>query len=94
MGILRISFGLAVSSFVLVACASTTVITDDDSGTPPDMDSGMACMMCGNMCADLKTDNSNCGKCGNACPMGATCVQGSCQCSSGQTRCGNTCVDP
>jgi hypothetical protein len=49
--------------------------------------------MCGGMCADLKTDNANCGKCGNACPMGASCVQGSCQCASGTTRCGDACVD-
>jgi hypothetical protein len=29
----------------------------------------------------------------NACPQTATCVQGSCQCPNGQTKCGNTCVD-
>jgi hypothetical protein len=52
-----------------------------------------SCTMCGGQCADLKTDNANCGKCGTQCPMGASCVQGSCQCMSGTTRCGNACVD-
>jgi len=77
---------------ILTACATATaVIPDDDSGTP--QDGGGTCTMCGNACADVKTDPQNCGKCGNVCPANATCVQGSCQCPSGQTRCTNTCVD-
>jgi hypothetical protein len=33
---------------------------------------------CTTACVDLKTDNDNCGACGTACPMHATCVAGVC----------------
>lgn len=62
-------------------------------GGPNPTDANACTSMCSGMCADLKTDNANCGKCGNACAMGATCVQGSCQCGAAQTKCGATCVD-
>jgi hypothetical protein len=35
-------------------------------------------VICGDQCADLETDPSHCGVCGNACPMGDVCVMGSC----------------
>jgi hypothetical protein len=61
-------------------------------------DGGACTSMCSGKCADLKTDSANCGKCGTVCPTGATCVQGSCQCTatdsgSAQTKCGSACVD-
>jgi hypothetical protein len=90
-------FLLVVSVMVGIAagCANGAVDPfppDDDGGTIPTPDGG-SCTMCGGTCADLKTDPANCGKCGKACPMGATCVQGSCQCPSGQSNCNNVCVD-
>src|SRR5258708_2646228 len=79
---------------ILGACATGTVVVPDDDGGIGNPDSGGPCTtMCGGMCADLKTDGANCGKCGVACPMGATCIQGSCQCAMAQTKCGSTCVD-
>ena len=39
--------------------------------------SGATCCP-GPVCADLQTDNSNCGSCGNVCPVGQTCQSGSC----------------
>jgi hypothetical protein len=87
---LSLSFGVFVA-----ACAQATTIVDDttDDGGTPQQDTSSCSTMCGGQCADLKTDNNNCGKCSNVCPMTATCVQGSCQCPSGQTRCNNNCVD-
>lgn len=39
---------------------------------------------CGGSCFNLKTNNSNCGACGNQCPKTArTCVSGKCTCMSG-----------
>jgi hypothetical protein len=58
------------------------------------MDATTPCTtMCSGMCSDPKTDTANCGKCGNACPQTATCVQGSCQCPAPTTKCGSACVD-
>jgi hypothetical protein len=66
----------------------------DQDGAGGKSDTSMPCTaMCGGGCADLKTDPNDCGKCGKACPMNAMCVQGSCQCPAGRTRCGNACVD-
>jgi hypothetical protein len=78
----------------LGACATSANFPPDDTDSGMmGTDGGVCTSMCSNMCVDLKTDSMNCGKCGTTCPMGATCVQGSCQCMAGQTKCGNTCVD-
>jgi len=87
-------FACFVWAALATACATSVTLPDDDSGTnPPPQDSGGCAAMCSNQCTDLKTDNANCGKCGNACPSGATCVQGNCQCSATSTKCGAVCVD-
>ena len=80
---------------VIGACANGQVdLPDDDSGTMMMPDSAPCTSMCGGMCVDTKTDATNCGKCGVACPSGSTCVQGTCQCSTmGQTKCTAGCVD-
>ncbi|KAK4608920.1 hypothetical protein CLAFUW4_14530 [Fulvia fulva] len=48
---------------------------------------------CGNYCADFKTDNIHCGKCGNKCKAGEECKSGSCKplCPSGKPK---QCPDP
>ena len=40
-------------------------------------------------CADVLTDSSNCGACGNVCPGGGSCVEGACQsvCPTGEIWC-------
>jgi hypothetical protein len=47
---------------------------------------------CSEECVDTKTDNNNCGKCGNACkPVVEKCDNGSCGCA--YTLCGTDCVN-
>jgi len=51
---------------------------------------------CGSVCANLSSDAQNCGRCGQACATGNSCVQGQCAkvCASGTTDCGGSgCVD-
>lgn len=44
-------------------------------------------------CADLMSDQKNCGACGVLCAAGATCAAGRCACPAGQSICGGECVD-
>jgi len=51
-----------------------------------------------NLCADgcevdLKSDPKNCGACGNTCDANQGCVDGTCICPAGTTRCGDVCTD-
>src|SRR2546426_12450329 len=89
------AFFLLCALGAIASCATATVPFDDDAGANPMMDAPAPCTtMCSGACSDPKTDNANCGKCGNACPMTATCVQGSCQCPmASPNRCAATCVD-
>ena len=43
----------------------------------------------GDYCANLASDNANCGQCGNACPQGQVCSNGACalSCQQGLTKC-------
>lgn len=52
--------------------------------------------MCSSGCADLLTDEQNCGTCGNACAPGETCEMGDCTpegCAAGLTDCDGNCVN-
>ncbi len=44
-------------------------------------------------CVDLTSDPLNCGTCNARCGGGASCVDGTCACPSGQMTCGTGCVD-
>ncbi|SRR5579871_1667136 len=48
---------------------------------------------CGGICTDTSNDRNNCGVCGNVCPPGVTCHNGTCGCLPGQTNCSGTCRD-
>ncbi len=50
-------------------------------------------MMCGERCVDLTNDTMNCGACGTSCPMGQSCVMGTCACLMGRVACAGICVD-
>lgn len=62
--------------------------TGNDTG--PNCNAPMT--VCNGSCVDTKTDQQNCGNCGNACTGGQTCSESQC-CSSGQTVCNGACTD-
>ncbi len=55
-----------------------------------------AAVVCGGTCAELKSDNLNCGGCGTVCAAGKVCSSGACAvtCAAGEVNCGGSCVDP
>jgi len=85
------SFARCVARWTWVAVA---VVASAGAGCTP---SGTTCpagqVACGNVCADLQTDELHCGGCSTSCIAGATCNAGTCGCLAGQTKCGNACVD-
>jgi hypothetical protein len=48
---------------------------------------------CNSKCVDLTKDSANCGSCGSACAVGATCKVSQCICPAGQNDCNGKCVD-
>lgn len=83
-----------LTAFVGCATGDLVPFPDEDGGTMMNQPDTAPCTtMCSGMCADTKTDANHCGKCGNACPAGAMCVQGSCQCAMMQSICNKACVD-
>ena len=59
---------------------ATTVVTTTSASAGLSCSSGQD--LCGGKCVSLNTDSKNCGQCGNTCPSGQHCLQGSCQASS------------
>src|ERR1700733_736138 len=61
----------------------------------PGRTTGTSCnsgqLECGGTCANVQTDNQNCGACGTVCQSGQSCQSGQCACSSGML-CGSSCV--
>ncbi len=76
----------AIALAALAACSSTP--KPDCIGPTP--------TVCYGACTNLRSDNQNCGVCGNACPAGNACVAGSCvaSCQPGTVACNGMCVDP
>jgi hypothetical protein len=48
---------------------------------------------CGGMCADIRVDNSNCGRCGHACPSNSSCMDFMCYCNRGFNVCRGMCAN-
>ncbi len=76
--------------WVFACSGAVAVVPDPADAGAPDV---VCATTCAGRCVDLRMDVANCGKCGAACPSGAACTQGSCQCGLGQSQCGLQCVD-
>ena len=85
---------LSLASLALCAvlagggCSSSAVTSD--AGT-----CAAGTTSCTGTCANLMTSHDNCGKCGNACPVGQACAAGACvpDCAMGTKACGTECVN-
>jgi hypothetical protein len=74
-----------------VACVRAWIdALDPDAGVaPPD-----GCETCStSSCIDLTVDQDHCGACDAACPSGASCQAGQCECPQGLALCAGRCVD-
>jgi predicted small lipoprotein YifL len=52
--------------------------TDAMADAPPDVHCTAPSVDCGGTCVNLQTSEQHCGRCGNACVTGATCLAGEC----------------
>ena len=78
---------------------NTPVTTSTAGRTPAPVTSAPVCpsdkIACNGVCTETRTDNMNCGYCGNSCPEGKNCQNGNCavSCSSEQTSCFDGCFN-
>lgn len=49
--------------------------------------------VCDGKCTSVKSDENNCGECGNVCSPGQTCSGGHCKCPGGTELCDGECLD-
>jgi alpha-tubulin suppressor-like RCC1 family protein len=95
--------GAAACGACDVACPSSAPVCASAAleASVPDASAEYACStgcsaatptLCGTSCADLQTSEENCGYCGNPCPIGGTCLNGSCVCPSGMHDCQGMCA--
>src|SRR6187549_3027434 len=88
---------LAPALLLATACTGTPPVTPPPN-TPFTCDAGTACSQ---ECVDLKLDSRHCGACGQACPEGYACADGTCyvrdcpgeRCAEATVCLGETCVD-
>jgi hypothetical protein len=75
-------------------CSAGKCVDTAASCTALNADTSTNFSLCGAACQDLKNDDANCGKCGNACPSGQLCVSSACtSCAAPSKMCGTTCTD-
>ncbi len=85
------------------ACAAGACAAGMDAGVDVTCPTGLT--PCGAVCVDTRGSMGNCGGCGNSCPVGTLCGNGTCvmpgptdggvdaACPAGQVRCVDRCVD-
>lgn len=87
---------LLVLSSLVPACSAVVSpnlgrLGGTDAGSLVDLDGAAACasglVLCAGRCVDVSSDPSACGRCGNACGTGASCVSGTCVCPAGAPGC-------
>ena len=86
---------VAVAVAALVGVGWTAGCGSSGSNEDGGLQCGAGSTSCGAACANLASDNANCGSCGNACGAGQVCSKGACAttCGGGTTQCGATCND-
>src|SRR6478609_2400424 len=73
---------------------NSTGTTGGNSSTGGSAPAQCAFTTCGGLCVDTKTNASNCGMCGMACPSTAPfCSNSTCSATCANTMCGTACVD-
>ena len=77
------AFACLALALVAAGCATPT------TGGPT---CGAGQMSCNGTCANVQTDNQNCGTCGTTCVMGKSCQAGACKCGAGLLDCGGQCL--
>ena len=92
---LRIA-ALTVATFAALAlgCDDRSVVGgQNDGGADVTIDTTPVCAaterLCSGRCLSVRSDNDNCGACGNQCALSQRCVEGACRtvCPSGQQVC-------
>ncbi len=85
------------------ACPSNTYCLDGlcvgvgvTTQPPPSEPCGADKVWCGDICADLTSNDAHCGACGAACTPQERCAGGTCEgvCVAPYAQCGGLCVDP
>jgi hypothetical protein len=84
------------AEYPVVFCVTQNESSSDDASWFPalswDFMSGLGGAVATCDAGTTSTDVDNCGHCGVKCPHGESCENGVCECPSGSTACGNTCV--
>jgi hypothetical protein len=78
---------------VAVATAVATIGCGEESAEDGDGECPARQTSCDSRCVDLQSNSLHCGHCGGECPVGSTCMNGSCVCQAGLNACGQTCMD-
>ena len=88
----------AVSSNLPYTTVITTIPVTTTAAAAPPLPTTLGCAagqtLCGNSCRNILTDISNCGSCGNACPINQYCSGGQCVCVGAYpVKCNVVCVN-
>ena len=82
-----------VGALAKCRCGATSVNptypTCYNAAVPP---AGSDYRCCSSQCVNTKASSTNCGSCGNICPVSNACLAGTCACLAGQANCAGVCT--